>query len=76
MVFVVEITYNYTDNKEGPDDDRRIFLLCETTFETPLYENKTAKTFTQTMQVLIFSKKQKRRKKKSESDTFLVFNSL
>lgn len=50
----VEITYNYTDNKEGPDDDRRDFLLYETTFETPLYENKTARTFTQTMQVFIY----------------------
>ena len=50
----VEITYNYTDNKEGPDDDRRDFLLCETTFETPLYEIKTARTFTQTMQVFIY----------------------
>ena len=50
----VEITYNYTDNKEDPDDDHRDFLLCETTFETPLYENKTARTVTQTMQVLIF----------------------
>ena len=52
--FVVEITYNYTDNKEGPDDDRRNFLLCETTFETPLHENKTERTFTQTMQVFIY----------------------
>ena len=69
MVFVVEITYNYTDNKEGPDDDRRDYLLRETTFETPLYENKTARTFTQTMQVLIFSKKPNSAKK-SESDTF------
>jgi hypothetical protein len=50
----VEITYNYTDNKEGPDDDRRDFLLCETTFETPLYVIKTARTFTQTMQVFIY----------------------
>ena len=70
MVFVVEITYNYTDNKEGPDDDHRDYLLCETTFETPLYENKTARTFTQTMQVLIFSKKQKRRKKRASRTLF------
>lgn len=59
----VEITYNYTDKKEGPDDDRWDFLLCETIFETPLYENKTARTFTQTMQVFIYFKKAKKRKK-------------
>jgi hypothetical protein len=58
-----EITYNYADNKEDPDDDRRDFLLCETTFETPLYEIKTARTFTQTMQMLIYLYKPKAQKK-------------
>ena len=64
-----EITYNYAANKEDPDDDRRDFLLCETTFETPLYEIKTARTFTQTMQMLIYLYKQKAQKK-SGVDTF------
>ena len=29
-------------------------FLCETTFETALYEIKTARTFTQTMRVFIY----------------------
>ena len=50
----IEITYNYTDNKKGPDGEDRDFLLCEKSFDTPLYEIKTAKTHTQTVQVFVY----------------------
>ena len=50
----IEITYNYTGNKKGPDNDNRDFLLCEKSFDTPLYEIKTAKTQTQTVQVFVY----------------------
>lgn len=50
----IEITYNYTDNKKGPDGEDRDFLLCEKSFDTPLYEIKTAKTLTQTIQVFVY----------------------
>ena len=67
----VEITYNYTDKKEGPDDDHRDLLLYETIFETPLYENKTARTFTQTMQVFIYFQKANTAQKKERVGHFL-----
>ena len=38
----------------GPDNDDRDFLLCEKSFDTPLYEIKTAKTLTQTIQVFVY----------------------